>query len=359
VKKVADLPGFPEPVLWFHDKGIANVLSLACVAKLYPVTFNNDEGFVIHKDDGRKHVFHQSERGLFYLDTMTKSKQSDSIMVMTVKDQMANYSKRDIESAKAARKLQQIIGHPSTKQFLEIVKENQLTNCPIKMDDILAADDIFGESVSNLKGKTVRKRPNVVEGAVTPLPAGIMEKYRNVTLAFDLMYVNKVVFLVTFSRHICFGTAKRIESRREEVVTAGLKAIVQLYKSRGFKVDTFLGDREFESLRDDIHQMGGQLNVTSSDEHVGDVERYIRTIKERARASFHATPFKKLTVMMVQHLIGGCVFWLNAFPCVHGISKMSPRMIMTGRSVDYNKHCKLMFGLYAQVHEEHDNSLEA
>jgi hypothetical protein len=28
VTKVADLPGYPEPV-WFHDKGIANVLSLA------------------------------------------------------------------------------------------------------------------------------------------------------------------------------------------------------------------------------------------------------------------------------------------------------------------------------------------
>jgi hypothetical protein len=173
------------------------------------------------------------------------------------------------------------------------------------------------------------------------------------------MYVNKVIFLVTFSRHIRFGTAERINSRREEDVTSGLKSIVKLYKSRGFKVDVFLGDGEFKPLRKSIHELGGQLNITSNDEHVGDVERYIGTVKERTRASFHSTPFKKLPIIMIQHLVGGSVFWLNAFPSDGGITGMSPRAIMTGKMLDYMKHCRLMFGAYAQVHEEHNNSMEA
>jgi hypothetical protein len=162
------------------------------------------------------------------------------------------------------------------------VKENQLPNCPIGTDDILAAKDIFGPSVSGLKGKTVQSTPMAVSDTYEPLPPGIVEKYQSVTLAFDLMYVNKVIFLVTFSPHIHFGMAEQINSRQEEDVTNGLKSIVKLYKSHGFKVDVFLGDGEFEPLSESIHKLGGQLNVTLNDEHVGDVKRYIRTVKEQA-----------------------------------------------------------------------------
>ena len=51
-------------------------------------------------------------------------------------------------------------------------------------------------------------------------------------------------------------------------------------------------------------------------------------------------------------------FWLNFFPYPNGISNvMSPRTIVTGMSIDFDHHCKLEFGTYAQVHEEHDNSM--
>jgi hypothetical protein len=175
------------------------------------VTYNNAEGFIIHKGNGARHVFKESMRGLFYLDTSMK-KGNGVVLVTTVQEQMAKYSRRDIQRAELARKIQKIIGHPSTKQFMHIVKENQLPNCPIQVEDIMAAEDVFGKSVSGLKGKTVRSAPAAVPGNSAPLPLGIMEKYRSVTLGFDLMYVNKVVFLVTFSRHIRFGTAERINS---------------------------------------------------------------------------------------------------------------------------------------------------
>jgi hypothetical protein len=135
---------------------------------------------------------------------------------------------------------------------------------------------------------------------------------------------------------------------------------VSLYKALGFRIEAFLADGEFEPLQQQIHELHGTLNTTSNDEHVGDIERYIRTVKERARATFQLTPFKKIPVVMTQHLIGGCVFWLNAFPCTKGVSNtMSPHTIMTGKAIDYHRHCKIMFGTYAQVHEDHDKSMQA
>jgi hypothetical protein len=64
VNQVADLPGYPEPVR-FHAGGIENMLSLSRVSKLYPITYNNKEGFVIHKPEGQKHQFKESSHGLF------------------------------------------------------------------------------------------------------------------------------------------------------------------------------------------------------------------------------------------------------------------------------------------------------
>jgi hypothetical protein len=52
------------------------------------------------------------------------------------------------------------------------------------------------------------------------------------------------------------------------------------------------------------------------------------------------------------------VFWLNTFPARDGVSKtLSPRSTVTGSHIDYNKHCKLEYGAYVQVHEEHNNSM--
>ena len=38
---------------------------------------------------------------------------------------------------------------------------------------------------------------------------------------------------------------------------------------------------------------------------------------------------------------------------------MSPRAIMTGQRITYDKHCKLEFGTYVQTHEKHNNSMDS
>jgi hypothetical protein len=53
---------------------------------------------------------------------------------------------------------------------------------------------------------------------------------------------------------------------------------------------------------------------------------------------------------------------LNYFPPKGGTSKyFSPRIIMTKKVLDYEKHCKIPSGMYVQAHEENNqkNSLKA
>jgi len=81
---IGDLPGY-GPV-WYHEKGIANILSFTEVAKRYRITLENDPGqpiaFVVHKSDGTSRRFIQSDRGLYYLDT--KAVNTGTVLVETV-----------------------------------------------------------------------------------------------------------------------------------------------------------------------------------------------------------------------------------------------------------------------------------
>lgn len=114
------------------------------------------------------------------------------------------------------------------------------------------------------------------------------------------------------------------------------------------------GNGEFEHLQADLADVHAQLNVTSEDEHVPEVERYIRTIKECTRAVYNTVPFKRLPGMMIVEMVHSCNYWLNMFPVNDGVSALqSPRRIMTGQSSDYELHCQLQCGEYAQVHESH------
>lgn len=83
---MGDLPGY-GPV-WYNPKGIANILSLSRVQdRGYRITYDSDDGpvFTIHKADGSPpRRFHQSERGLFFLDTKDNPPNGTVMMLTSV-----------------------------------------------------------------------------------------------------------------------------------------------------------------------------------------------------------------------------------------------------------------------------------
>ena len=83
---------------------------------------------------------------------------------------------------------------------------------------------------------------------------------------------------------------------------------------------------KIENAMDDV-----TINTPAAREHVGEIERHIRTVKERARCAISTLPYKYLHHQIIIHLIYFVTFWLNAFLNEHGISRrLSPREIVTG-----------------------------
>ena len=44
-----------------------------------------------------------------------------------------------------------------------MIHSNQIKNCPITVEDVATASKIWGENVDALKGKTTRRKPEVVK----------------------------------------------------------------------------------------------------------------------------------------------------------------------------------------------------
>jgi len=137
-----------------------------------------------------------------------------------------------------------------------------------------------------------------------------------------------------------------------------LKQIIYAYSARGFTIKHRLADGHFECLRKSLEHKGIMLNTTARDEHVPEVKRYICTIKERAHATINTLPFEKYPHCLIVEIIYNTVFWLNCFPHKDGIHPtLSPRTIVMGTTINYDKHCRVPFSTYMQVHEQHNNSM--
>jgi hypothetical protein len=96
-----------------------------------------------------------------------------------------------------------------------------------------------------------------------------------------------------------------------------------------------------------------KMNYTSKGEHVPEAERNNRTIGERIRATYHNLPYKTIPHIMLRYLSMVSTHQLNLFPAKGGVSAyLSSYTIMTGRNLDYNKHCQVPFGAYVQANQE-------
>ena len=213
------------------------------------------------------------------------------------------------------------------------------------------AHQIFCPDLAGVRGRRVRRPPESVTTDYVQLPRAILERHQLVTLAVDVMFVNRVPFLVSVARGLNLVTAEFTPSRTAKQLAAGNTRMMALYTCGGVQVGTVLMENEFEKLRNLMSILA--INTTAAKEHVPEVECMIRLIKERGRGILNTLPFKKMPRLMLIELVYHVVLWLNAFPANSGVSEsLSPREIVYQHKLDFAKHCKSPFGMYCKVHDE-------
>jgi hypothetical protein len=346
--------------VWFNRASIANILSLAEVRKVCRVTLDTDAEptMYVHRKDGSLMKFAEHSTGLYVFDTSdncTSEEVSAYTLVSTVSENKKLFTRREIESADAARALYRKVGRPSESDFLDILNKNLIRNCPITVDDAKRASIIYGPDLATIKGKTTRSgaAPHVPTFHAVPIPAHIVTHHRDLTLCMDFLFVQGMAFMHSISHKIGFRTVAQVPNRSKATILRETQSIVRLYQARGFIIRDIHADNEFECIRENLLPI--DMHIVPADSHVGEIERSIRTLKERIRSTVHGLPFKRLPKLLVKELTKHGVQCLNRFPWKNGISQdTSPSSIVTGKPTPDFNNMRIEFGAYAQVFEDND-----
>jgi hypothetical protein len=297
-----------------------------------------------------------------------KRQEEKTMVVDTVEELQRNYTRREREGADRARRLYVIVGRPSSETFKDVLNKGLILNNPATENNYRNAISIHGKDLGTIKGKTIRSKPEHVLVNLSSIP----KERRNLVLSVDLMHIMEISFLVTVVGDMRFITVNVLPDRRRKTIMNAMSQVINLFRGRGHKLEemefseyhnpihTILADNEFAALRQDLESHGISLNIASKEEHVPEVERQIRVIKQRARSIVQTLLYSKMPNKMKIAMICYVVYWLNIMP-KHD-QRLSPRDIIMGEEkLDYKKVCQLPFGAYVQVHDDLDitNTMES
>jgi hypothetical protein len=207
------------------------------------------------------------------------------------------------------------------KDFKWIIQSHQIKDNPVTVQDVEDAISIWGKNISALKGKTTQKKSIPVARDYAKVPTEFLKLHKEVFLTADIIFVNKIPFILTLSCKICFTAVNHLKNRTVPTIFKAFKEIYQYYFQRGFHITVLHVDSEFAPLKTMIETMPScpiMVNLASANEHVPEIERRIRVLKEQCRSSRHDLPFQRIPKLLTIHIVFHSVRMLNFFPTKGG-----------------------------------------
>ena len=154
-----------------------------------------------------------------------------SVLVETVAENMVPYTKREIDSALNARRLQESrMGHMSSKALVDIINSG-VQNSPVTAQDVLRADAIFGRSIAGIKGKTKKMASAIANIALTPRVTQVQQ-----IMHVDLFFVNGIIFLLAKLQPLGLALIAHLKDKSTPTVKKAMDGFLDKIKSRNFDV---------------------------------------------------------------------------------------------------------------------------
>ena len=171
--------------VWAMKDGIANVLSLGEMIKLYRVTFDSLDGyFVVHMPGGVVH-FTINEHGMPALD-LRENPEAVCLLLQTVRSNYEGYTPREVKLARTAREAKATMASPSDEDMKNVVSSDGIENILFQKVDISNAKRILGPSLEETRGETTRTKPEHVKAKHVGIPAQVAERLKYMTISADI-----------------------------------------------------------------------------------------------------------------------------------------------------------------------------
>jgi hypothetical protein len=150
------------------------------------------------------------------------------LFVQTVRGNLKGYTQHEVEEAHATCEARAMLGHLMNKDFLGMVRSGMIANCPVSLTAVLNANCIFGPDLAGVWGHMVRRPPKFGTMNHVQIPRALLEHHQRVTLAVDVMFVNRVPFLVSVSRGLNLVTAEYTPSCTAKQLAVGITRVMNI-----------------------------------------------------------------------------------------------------------------------------------
>jgi len=150
VDQVGFLSGFFE--VYASDKTKANVLSMAAVEEMYPITYKQGESFMVHTQE-RDVVFQQRAR-LYVAEW-----EVEGTVLATAHKNEQLYTKEEVRRAKMTHEFIRNSGYPSPEEVVHLLIDRNVRGIPKLMAaDVKQAYEIYGLHPEYVKGQLTKKK---------------------------------------------------------------------------------------------------------------------------------------------------------------------------------------------------------
>ena len=351
-------------VVWFDHKAIANIVSFKKTRNMVgPKNIGYDpfKDYFWVKIKGHAFEFWPSPEGSYCWTPQRDPGFEHLSFLETVAENKLRLPHREWKRCLQVRRLLHAAGCPCVNDLRKMLNSRQIEGCTLTVKDLENAQAVLGPDLATLQGKSTRKKPLPFVEQIVSIPKELTLR-DDVELCIDIVCVNKMPFLSTVSKRLQCRTCERItkQGTKIESFQEALDKVLRVYNRGGFIVATIHADNEFKTylnpLADRENEHPIDLNIYAAGEHVPEIERTNRIIKERVRATCARIPFKQMPILMIQAMVEDCAYKLNFFPVKSGLSDYcSPRTLVEKKSL-HMRHLEHAFGEFGQVPEETTNA---
>jgi hypothetical protein len=349
-ERVGHLEGFFD--CQAADDSPTNILSMARVEDLYPITYSQGESITVHMDD--QDVVFQRRDGMYVADFSDwlvededrVAEMSNKLCLITIEERESLYSRKQVRRALEAGEYLRTLGFPSLQDAINIVRDGNVRNIPYGVDDVRRFFDIYGNQVPALRGKTSKKH---AKAATMDDQTAKMQLTHQVMVA-DVMHVCGEKFLVSVSSPLEVLLVKPVKSQSKDCLGTALQAHINTLRSRGFEPERVLVDPHKSLVALQGAYPGVHIDPVGAGDHLDKVDTRIRRLKELMRCVVADLPYS-LPKDRVKDLVTYGVSRLNLRSTKALNDETCPRVRLTGIRPEFKQEFGLAFGDYAEVYD--------
>jgi hypothetical protein len=269
----------------------------------------------------------------------------------TIAEKEALYTKKEIERAKLVMEYQKRFGFPSLST-LKAALLRGIDDSPILPVDVNNAIDIYTQNPSEIKGKMTHINQNSIRRNIVSMASKDQE------LFLDIMFVNGVPFLVGISKPMNFVMGLYLKgfvdkARSGKSIKEGINKMVLEYSTRGYNVTKINFDNEGDQK--ELKTTDVLVDPKPPGQHVYEIERCIRTIKERVRSLESASSYP-LKGILLNYCVLYAINTLNLFNHSNAPHTWAPVEQFFGFKLNLKRDFKVGFGDAIEAYDSNNST---